>query len=491
MNDAPDHYLAGYRVVRKLGEGGRGTIYLGVADSEDPVDRAVALKLFHPGVADADILAELDVLARVPTEHCVRLLDASTDPAGAPIAVMTRASRGSVARLLHRRGTIALGEAVTILAPLARTVAALHNEGIAHTRLGAASVHFSDDGAPQLLGFGHASVFAPSPSTVILESDAGARRDRHALAQLARLLLVGGGTRPLAGDSTGIAMDLLRWLDKVDPGASATFPEELESRLFDLSDGAPVELDLTTTPQTAALTAVATPHRVDGNFPDRAATPKPGDSRGPSSAVTERLLGPAPLAPARERLASALRSVRPGWWVTTGAVIVALVAGLVLLPGGSSAPAPRGAGSSSTIAPTSSPLQRWSDDPVAALPELMRERARCLSARSIACLDQVAQNRSAIRAADVARIETDHAGGRDGAAPSELRTGIAGPAGRDTEDGGPGDDPRSTPSAVALVGTLGDAAILTFVLNDEPASVLMIRTEAGWRLRTLSGAAFD
>jgi hypothetical protein len=79
-----------------------------------------------------------------------------------------------------------------------------------------------------------------------------------------------------------------------------------------------------------------------------------------------------------------------------------------------------------------------------------------------------------ITTADVARIESG-----DPAASGVTEHGQS-----------PGDDPALTPSAATLVGSLGDAVLVSFTLNDEPASVLMIRTEAGWRLKTLFGAAF-
>src|SRR5262245_28229875 len=52
----PPEVVAGrYRVIRPLGEGGMGVVYL--AEQTDPVRREVALKIVRPGMGSAALLA--------------------------------------------------------------------------------------------------------------------------------------------------------------------------------------------------------------------------------------------------------------------------------------------------------------------------------------------------------------------------------------------------------------------------------------------------
>lgn len=464
-----DH-LAGYRVVRKLGEGTRSVVYLGVVDGEGPDEPAVALKVFRPTLGDADIMAELDVLARVPTAHCVHLLDASTGPDGTPVAVMSRAARGSIGRLLHRRGTVAPGEAVTIIAPLARAVTDLHRRGITHTRISGSSVHFADDGSPQLLGFGHAGVLAPDAPPVVLEGDARARLDRRALAQLTLLLLRSDQHEIHHLVPRSAAQDLQHWLRDDAAIASAAFPLQLEERMFDLCDAEPVSVDRQPAPARTFHAGGSTPSRVEGVLPAGAMEVTAQHAGTRSDSLVDQFLGASPLSSAWKRLLRSLRAVRLRWWIALSSTIVAAVALLTLVPGAASwstgtvaRPIVPWQGEESSAADAESAGPRWSTEPTAALPELWAERARCLALEPVLCLDSVDQLGSALHRTDSANIA---------ARPSDASEGAAADL---------------SPGSIELVAVLGDAAVVEFTLNEKPASVLMIRTEAGWRLRTLFG----
>src|SRR5690606_9178428 len=106
------------------------------------------------------------------------------------------------------------------------------------------------------------------------------------------------------------------------------------------------------------------------------------------------------------------------------------------------------------------------DDPIAAVGELLTLRARCLHDRSILCLDSVHAADSAAWQADAERI-------------------------RSVEDGSELSPDAFTPGNTAsLVDRLGQTALVELATDaagptHTTASVLMIRTEAGWRFRSL------
>jgi hypothetical protein len=470
--------LAGYRVVRKLGEGARADVFLGVADTPVAAERSVAIKVFRASVSEADILNELEALDRAPRSHCAHLIDVSTGTNGLPIAILPKLARGSLGSMLHRRGSVTPGEAVTVLAPLARAVVELHARGIAHTALGASSVHFADDGSPHLLGFGHAALFAAAAPPAALDAHEGVRQDRRALAQLARLVF----------DSADPSVrELMHWLDTTDAASSATFAEDLEERLFDVCAPLPVDLDrdgaLGRRTALSPLSPVV-PARVQAGAPGRRSNSLTQQrARGRREAISDRLLGPSPLAAVRERAADSLRAVRARWWVAIALIIVGLVAATLLLPSEGSrsatapvavaerrgdndhpAAAPTAGGASNEAQPAAAELE---DDPAGALPVLLAERARCFETASIGCLDSVDQAGSGLLAADSAAIKEQGPGSVDVAGSAVALSSIASPT---------------------VTETLGEFTLVQFVVNDKPASALLVRTEAGWRLRVLFGA---
>ena len=157
---------------------------------------------------------------------------------------------------------------------------------------------------------------------------------------------------------------------------------------------------------------------------------------------------------------ASLSAVRTRVWVAAGAAAVALITALLLVPSG-------GSDATATPTPTHTPVATSAatpspiaaDDPVAALGALLQTRARCVRDLSVLCLDDVAQSGSAALTDDRALISELQSGG-------ELMPGW--------EIG-----------AVTLVERLGDAALIAVddPAESEPASFLLVKGEAGWRIR--------
>lgn len=526
-----ENHIAGYRVVRGLGAGQRADVYLGVVpatvsastDSSAPGETGtvqipgdgVALKVYRAGVDPASIQRELVALALAPAPHCVRLLDVATGGDGAPVAVLQRVRRGSLATLLRERASLELGEAVTTIAPLAATLTQMHSTGITHGALSASSVHFGGAGEPVLIGFGHCRIDEAATSAARLDNNPAMAEDRARLASLALLVLeaVREGSHPMLGELTG-------WLvDQRSPLSG--FAHELEERLFTAAPALPIEFGRVDARPAAPARAVP----VTSSEPARSHPPprgsarsaQPQQSRHPGSVAASDagagaatfaadgrgwmalVLGARPFAPLRARVVTELRAVRRPVWIVAAAVVCALGAALVLTgqldasgdaaPGGP-VPAPHGSqdaddaeGDIRSADPDSASSSRADatlpDDPVEALPVLLRARTRCIREVSIVCLDGVDQRDSSALSDDRALIETIIAGASDGGTTDERSTGAAGWTA--------GESPR-------LSQRLGDSALITTGVGDgsggtasagdsKPASVLMIRTEAGWRIR--------
>jgi serine/threonine protein kinase len=88
--EAPGGQVGQYKLLRILGEGGMGIVYL--AEQHQPIRREVALKVIKPGMDSKRVLArfetEQQALARMEHPHIARVYDAGTAPSGRPYFVM-------------------------------------------------------------------------------------------------------------------------------------------------------------------------------------------------------------------------------------------------------------------------------------------------------------------------------------------------------------------------------------------------------------------
>ena len=455
--------LGGYRLVRTLGTGPRATVHLGHVDGHPQV----AVKEYAAAVPPERIEQEAEALMRAAGEHVVRLVDLALDPRGRPALLLERIAGPSLGTLLERRRSIRPGEAVTVLAPLAATLARMHGSGVVHGGLDPATVLFTDTGSPTLVGFGDAEVLD-------VEATGRAR--------------VAARTESLARDEAALRRLVLRVLDATDAGSPAEadaaqalrslgeseapgYPERLASAVFDLADPEPVDLD------TSVRSAAALPARLAAG--DRAPADAAAAPRGIVLDALQlpewlrRILGGAPTA-VLLRLRSAAASVRRPFWVAGGVAAAAVTVVLLLeptdpppsstAPSSSGLPAAQGVPSSPPSTPTEESLV--GDDPAAAATALLTLRAECFRELSVLCLDSVDQVDSSAAVADTSAILTAQESGE--LAPDGVI--VDGPA--------------------EVVERLGDTALVRITPPDaEPASVLVIRTEAGWRIRGFPGAA--
>jgi len=88
--EAPGGLIGRYKLLRVLGEGGMGIVYL--AEQIEPVKREVALKVIKPGMDSRRVLgrfeAEQQALALLEHPHVARVYDAGLAPSGRPYFVM-------------------------------------------------------------------------------------------------------------------------------------------------------------------------------------------------------------------------------------------------------------------------------------------------------------------------------------------------------------------------------------------------------------------
>jgi eukaryotic-like serine/threonine-protein kinase len=431
--------LAGYRLVRRLGVGSRADVYLGVGTTG-----SAALKVFAPTTSRESVGAELEALGRLDSPHLVRLVDVSSASGDLPILVLERVQQESVSALLVRRGSLECGEVVTVLAPIAALVGEMHGAGLAHGHLGVASVHLGSRGEPVLLGLGHCELFAAGGSMAAIDSEPAAATDRDALASMAL------GVLASVRDAGPRVSDLARWIESAP--RAYEFPGELAERLFACAEPLPV--------------AISEGKPVQSAIPARVA---PAAPVAVAAAVSLPELLENPFQVVRKRAIDLARGIRLRFWVAAAAVAVGLILAVALIPSGgdsrATSSAPSRALTESTAVPTaSSTPSPLPDDPLLASKILLAARTTCIRDLSILCLDTVDEPSSAAFASDAALIQQVQGGG---------------------------EVPKSTVSSgdpLTLTERLGDTALIGLGDAGSDASILVIRTAVGWRIRDyLSG----
>ncbi len=480
--------VGGYRLVRKLGEGDRAEVHLGHAGPGKPGDteRTAAIKIFRSATSADSIGIEIEALARSSSRHLLSLVDLAIAPDGHPSLVLPRLGAGSLARLVETRSAIEAGEVVTAIAPIAAAVAELHRVGVAHGRIRSSTVLIDPSGAPVLAGFGNARLIGPLPSSPgdhslppsQLEVIPQVLNDLAGVSELARGLL----DRVDAGDHPREVAELLEWLRTTGRAAGPQgFAAQLSERLFDLAPAVPLR--------------VSSFAGERGQIPQRAVPPNASRADDVAPPVLrQRLAGihvpewlveafgasidAHPLAAVRARVIRALVPVRRPIWVAGVAGLVAVGMAIVVLsaggasstvPGNTPAHSPPAHDRSTTAGDQGSGDRvsgdRASDDPIVAAKALLAARESCLSQRSVICLDRVDQSGSAAMDADLALIRRLH----DGEDPPGAMV--------------PG------PAELRLVQQLGASAIIALAVpgtdNAPPASLLLVRGEAGWLIRDL------
>lgn len=156
-----------YRIDERLGSGGMGVVF---AATHLHTKKRVALKWMHAGSrlrsASEQVAArrrferEARIAARVRHENVVDVYDAGGDAHGAYLVMELLQGETLAARLA--RGPLAWSEALELLVPAMRGVAALHAQGVVHRDLKPENIYLTRaaSGAfvPKVLDFGVASL---------------------------------------------------------------------------------------------------------------------------------------------------------------------------------------------------------------------------------------------------------------------------------------------------------------------------------------------
>jgi len=169
--------LAGkYRVIKKLGEGAMGSVWLA---KNEVTDREFAIKVLLPQAAAssnalARFLREAKVCGTLRHPSILEIYDAgeAAELGGAPYLVMERLDGAALDVVLRQTGPLAARLAVDILVQIARGLQLAHAKGIVHRDLKPANVYLHSPGTgalvPKVLDFGISKVLDQTSPEVAL-----------------------------------------------------------------------------------------------------------------------------------------------------------------------------------------------------------------------------------------------------------------------------------------------------------------------------------
>jgi eukaryotic-like serine/threonine-protein kinase len=155
----PGHQVGCYRLIRELGRGGMGNVWL--AERADGVfKRSVALKLPHVtwigGLAER-MARERDILATLEHPNIARLYDAGVDEFGRPFMAMEYVEGQSIDRYCAERRS-SIEQILPLIVQVARAVAHAHARLVVHRDLKPGNILVTADGSVRLLDFGVAKL---------------------------------------------------------------------------------------------------------------------------------------------------------------------------------------------------------------------------------------------------------------------------------------------------------------------------------------------
>ncbi|MFN8064990.1 MAG: protein kinase [Vicinamibacterales bacterium] len=148
-----------YRIVRELGRGGMGAVYL--AERVDDFRQQVAIKIVRQSLADCDIerrfRLERQVLASLAHPNIARLLDGGITESGEPFFVMEYVE-GEPLLTFVARTNATLRDRLSLFLRVCEAVSHAHARLVVHRDLSPSNILVTPDGSPRLIDFGLAKV---------------------------------------------------------------------------------------------------------------------------------------------------------------------------------------------------------------------------------------------------------------------------------------------------------------------------------------------
>ena len=153
--------IGGYCVLRLIGHGGMGTVYL--AERED-FHQQVAVKVLRPNLASDSVVtrfrAEREILANLNHPNIARLYDGGTTDDGLPYFVMEYIEGENIVAYCDAHG-LGLDDRLVLFRQVCDAVQHAHRNLVIHRDIKPGNILVTEAGVPRLLDFGIAKLIRP------------------------------------------------------------------------------------------------------------------------------------------------------------------------------------------------------------------------------------------------------------------------------------------------------------------------------------------
>jgi eukaryotic-like serine/threonine-protein kinase len=173
----PGTTVGPWRVLRLLGRGGMGEVYL--AERTEPAfDQRVALKVISRGMDSRAIVRrfvqERQILAHLDHPNLARLLDGGSGPDGRPYIVMEYVDGEPINHYCENRGLDLEGR-LRLMLTVCQAVDSAHRRLVVHRDLKPANILVTADGTAKLLDFGIAKLLGSDEGAGLTLTHVGSR----------------------------------------------------------------------------------------------------------------------------------------------------------------------------------------------------------------------------------------------------------------------------------------------------------------------------
>src|SRR5215467_2210532 len=160
-----DTRLGSYRLLKEIGRGGMGTVYL-AERADGQFRKQVAIKMVRPDMDTEFVLArfrrERQVLGRLDHPNIGRILDGGTATNGTPYFVMEYIDGGWITRYCESKA-LGVEERVRIFLHICSAVHYAHLHFVVHRDLKPGNILVDSKGEPKLLDFGICKLLYRAP----------------------------------------------------------------------------------------------------------------------------------------------------------------------------------------------------------------------------------------------------------------------------------------------------------------------------------------
>jgi serine/threonine protein kinase/tetratricopeptide (TPR) repeat protein len=176
LMERPGTRIGCYKLLKQLGEGGMGMVYL--AEQEQLIRRRVALKIIKPGMDSKRVLArfeaERQALALLDHPNIAQVYDAGTADSGRPYFVMEYVKGTPITEFCDRH-TLSIEQRLRLFQQVCQAVHHAHQKGIIHRDIKPSNILVTsenDQVIPKIIDFGVAkAVVQPLTERTLITED--------------------------------------------------------------------------------------------------------------------------------------------------------------------------------------------------------------------------------------------------------------------------------------------------------------------------------